>query len=151
MQVQDRLEIEELLEARLRELEADRIPRFEEELVLAGNEDPNLKALLVAARRERLEIRDALDQARSIHDAPWDQHLIEIGDAVELREVGSNEVGRYVIVPGGPGVRVDEDWISDRSPVGRAVVGARLGETIEVQTPAGPARHVVVHFERASR
>lgn len=151
MQVQDRLEIEKLLEARLRELEADRIPRFEEELVLAENEDPNLKALLVAARRERLEIRYALDQARSIHDAPWDQHVIEIGDAVELREVGSDEVDRYVIVPGGPGVRVDEDWISDRSPVGRAVVGARLGETIEVQTPSGTARHVVVHFERASR
>jgi transcription elongation factor GreA len=147
----DRVEIENLLEARLRELETDRIPRFEEELVLSGNEDPGVRALLDAARTERLDIRFALAEARTMHDGPWDQQLIEVGDAVEVCEIDSGEVDRYVLVPGGTRIRVDDGWISDRSPLGRAMVGARIGETVEVAAPGGCTRLVILNFERAGR
>jgi transcription elongation factor GreA len=151
MQDRDRLQIERLLEIRLRELEMERIPRFEHEVVLSGNEDPGARALLESARRERLEIRSALEEARRMYVTPWDEQLIEVGDAVEVREVDTEDVDRYVVVPAGRGVRIEDGWISDRSPLGRAVVGARIGETVEVEAPGGRTRHVILGFERANR
>jgi transcription elongation factor GreA len=52
-------------------------------------------------------------------------------------------------VTGGPGVRVDDAWISDRSPLGKALVGSRQGDVVEVQAPAGIIRYEIVDFTRA--
>jgi transcription elongation GreA/GreB family factor len=151
MQTRDGLGIEQLLEMRLRELDNERIPRFEQEVVLSGNEDPGARALLEGARRERFEVCSAIEVARRIDATPWDQELIEVGDAVDVREVDTDDVDRYVVVPTGSNVRAECGWISDRSPLGRAVVGASIGETVEVDAPAGRTRHVIIGFERAGR
>jgi transcription elongation factor GreA len=63
--------------------------------------------------------------------------------------VGSDDVQSYVLVTGGPGVRVDDAWISDRSPLGKALVGSRQGDVVEVQAPAGIIRYEIVDFTRA--
>jgi len=139
--------IEVPLESRLEALERQIIPELERDLALSDDELSH--ASLLAAQREVDDIRDALERARTASNEPWDEQQIEVGDVVEVRESGSDDVQAYVLVTGGPGVRVDDAWISDRSPLGKALVGSRRGEVVEVQAPAGPIRYEIVHFTRA--
>ncbi|MGC4043996.1 MAG: transcription elongation factor GreA [Armatimonas sp.] len=38
----------------------------------------------------------------------------------------------------------DEDRISDQSPIGRALMGHRVGDTVTVNTPSGTARYEIL-------
>ncbi|MGH2540768.1 MAG: GreA/GreB family elongation factor [Actinomycetota bacterium] len=139
--------IERPLTGRLHELESDLIPELERQL--AGDGDLAVEASLGAARREAEDIRDALERARQSQDAPWDEQQIEVGDEVEVREPGVGPAERYVLVWGGPGARIEEGWISDRSPLGSALIGSRRGEVVVVDAPMGPVRYEIVDFQRA--
>jgi transcription elongation factor GreA len=135
------------LESRLETLEREIIPQLE--LELAQSDDEATHATLLAAQREADDIREALERALAASNEPWDEQQIEVGDVVQVREVGSDDVQSYVLVTGGPGVRVDDAWISDRSPLGKALVGSRQGDVVEVQAPAGIIRYEIVDFTRA--
>ena len=144
----DRRPIEGTLEERLRRLEEEDLPRLEREA--AETEDAGVQAFLLSARRERDEIRDALSRARASSDDPWDEQRIEVGDVVEVRDDATGETERYVIVWSGAGVRIEDGWISDRSPLGAALVGSRRGDGVVVDAPAGRLRYTIVDFERAA-
>jgi transcription elongation factor GreA len=91
-----------------------------------------------------------LERARASSGDPWDEQEFELGDAVEVREAGSREVERFVLVGGGPGARIDARWISDRSPLGKALLGSRRGDVVEIRAPIGRIGYEVVDF-RARR
>lgn len=139
--------IERPLTGRLHELESDLIPELERQL--AGDGDLSVEASLAVARREAEDIRDALERARESQDDPWDEQQIEVGDEVEVRESGAGSADRYVLVWGGPGARIEEGWISDRSPLGSALIGSRRGDVVLVEAPAGQIRYEIVDFQRA--
>ena len=127
--------------ARLQDLEARQLPGLEAESA-AG--DVDAFALLKTLRRERDQLVDTLRD-----DAPegsWDPRRIEVGDAVAVREVGSDEEEQFLLVPAGVGSRVEDGWISDQSPLGAALVGAARGEVVEVTAPGGVRRYQVVDF-----
>ncbi|MBN2114081.1 MAG: GreA/GreB family elongation factor [Acidimicrobiia bacterium] len=52
-------------------------------------------------------------------------------------------------MPSGAGARAEAGWVTDESPLGRALVGAARGEVIEVVAPAGVRRYEVVDFRAA--
>ena len=139
--------IEVPLEGRLRVLESEIIPELERHL--SWSDDQLSHAALLAARREADDIRDALERARAASIVPSDEHEIELGDVVDVREAGSPELERFVLVAGGPGARVDARWISDRSPLGKSLIGSRRGDVVEVRAPAGRIRFEIVDFRRA--
>lgn len=66
-----------------------------------------------------------------------------LGCRVKLRELDSGSVAEYVLV--GP-VEADpaRNRISNESPLGKAVLGHRRGETVEVKAPIGVFRYEIV-------
>jgi transcription elongation factor GreA len=40
--------------------------------------------------------------------------------------------------------------ISNESPVGKALIGAKVGETVKVEVPAGVLKYKVLEIQRAS-
>jgi len=60
-----------------------------------------------------------------------------------VKDLGSGEQIAYTIV-GSLEADPDRDRISNESPVGRALLGRRVGETVEVVVPAGKIRYSVV-------
>jgi len=137
-------EVREEMEARLQDLETRQIPELEGGLTA---EDVDGYALLGALRRERDQLVDAL--GAEAEEGTWDPRRIEVGDAVTVREVGRNEVEEFLLVPAGVGTKVEDGWVSDRSPLGSALVGAARGEVIEVTAPGGVRRYLVVDFRAA--
>ena len=137
-------EVREEMEARLQDLETRQIPELEGGLTA---DDVDGYALLGALRREHDQLVDAL--RAEAEEGTWDPRRIEVGDAVALREVGRDEVEEFLLVPAGVGAKVEDRWVSDKSPLGSALVGAARGEVIEVAAPGGVRRYLVVDFRAA--
>jgi hypothetical protein len=137
-------EVREGMQARLEDLETRQIPELEGE---SAEGDVDAFALLKTLRRERDQLLDALrDDAE---EGTWDPRRIEVGDAVSVREVGRDEDEEFLLVPAEVGARVEDGWVSDKSPLGAALVGAARGEVVEVAAPAGVRRYRIVDFRAA--
>jgi transcription elongation factor GreA len=135
------------LEGRLRQLEEERVPLLERELAESG--DPLIQAALRAATREVTVVRHALATATSLADEPHDPTVIELGDTVTVRRSGSGEHERFTLT-GELEARLDESWISVRSPLGSALLGSRAGESVDAKTPGGVVTYEVLAIARLS-
>jgi transcription elongation factor GreA len=116
-----------------------------EQAVAAAKADASALADLRSARAELLEVMEALRRVEV--GEGHDPNVVEMGDTVTVREQGSSETERYMIV-GPVEARVDDSWISTESPLGAALLGRRAGQTITVDVPAGSLRYTVVSIER---
>jgi transcription elongation GreA/GreB family factor len=135
------------LEERLHQLEVERIPRLERELAEFG--DPLIEPALRARIRELADVRRALATATPLEDEPHDPTVVELGDTVTVRRVGSSERERLTLV-GELEARLNESWISVESPLGFALLGNRTGESVDTKTPEGPVSYEVLAIERLS-
>jgi len=71
---------------------------------------------------------------------------IGIGDSITLRDLEAGEEACYTIVSPRE-VDLGLGKISNASPLGKAIVGQSVGQTVEVETPAGKLRYQIT--ERA--
>jgi transcription elongation factor GreA len=68
------------------------------------------------------------------NDGPTDE--VRIGSEVTIREDGSDEDESYMIV-GAAEANPREGKISQKSPIGQALLGRKIGDKVKVQTPSG--------------
>ena len=87
---------------------------------------------------DNAEIVDNID-----HDAPKD--TVTLSSSVTVREEDGFEE-RYTIV-GSQEANPREGKISDDSPVGRALIGHRAGDSVSVDAPAGSFRFEILSVE----
>lgn len=94
-----------------------------------------------------LEIEGILDNARVIKDDEIDLSEAAIGSSVLIEDVERGEEMRLRLVSAAE-ARGDAGCISDQSPVGRAILGQKVGEIVEVQVPSGVLKYRILHIER---
>jgi len=140
-------ELEHLKKVKRKEV-AERIKLSKEFGDLSENaeyEDAKNEQAFVEGRILQLELM--LRNARVIdnHDAPADQVIV--GSKVKVKDLGSGEEIAYRIV-GSAEADPDHDKISNESPVGKALLGRRKGETFEVTVPAGKLRYSVLQINQ---
>jgi transcription elongation factor GreA len=82
------------------------------------------------------QIEDRLINARVIDTSDVDTSVVSIGSVVRLRDVDAKETVEYYIVGSAEANPADRK-LSNESPVGRAILGRKKGETVEVTTPRG--------------
>ena len=70
-----------------------------------------------------------------IDTAEVDTSVVSIGSVVRLRDVDAKETLEYHITA--PPRRTRSSGSSNESPVGKAIMGHKKGETVEVTTPRG--------------
>ncbi len=68
---------------------------------------------------------------------------IRIGSTVVIREAGTDDDEEYMIV-GTAEANPRERKISQKSPIGSALLGKKIGRKVEVETPDGPIRFEIV-------
>ncbi len=82
------------------------------------------------------EIENILKNAEVVTEEDGDQDAINIGCTVKLLDVEFDEKLEYRIV-GSTEADVLNNKISNESPVGVALIGSKVGDTIKVETPTG--------------
>ena len=71
---------------------------------------------------------------------------VSIGSTVVIRDVEFDEVETYMIV-GSTEADPDASKISDESPVGAALIGKTVGDTVEVHAPAGVLQYEILEIK----
>ena len=99
------------------------------ELEAAKNEQA-----FVEGRIKELEI--LLATARVVDEKEIDKEVIQVGNKVTLQEEGSREKEEYEIV-GVAEADPKAGKISNESPVGKALLGKRVGDKVQVEAPGG--------------
>jgi len=113
-------------------------------------DDPELRTDSVngyqRAARELASLRSCLDSAGAIEDIPDDPRVVELGDTVAIRlHDGTEET--YIIVHAVE-ARVADQRISTESPLGRALLGHHVGDTVEVPVPNGSYGCMILSADR---
>ena len=98
----------------------------------------------IEARIEELE--DMLKHAETVEESQ-DTDTVGIGCKVTILDVEFEEEMEYQIV-GSTEANSLAGKISNESPVGSALIGSKVGDTVNVETPAGVYPYKVLHIQR---
>jgi transcription elongation factor GreA len=82
------------------------------------------------------QLEERLIAARVIDKKEISDDVVSVGSRVRLRDVTARETVEYHIV-GSAEANPAEQKLSNESPVGKAILGRKKGETVEVATPRG--------------
>ena len=99
----------------------------------------------IAARIEVIE--KILKNAEVIDDSDVDTNKISIGCTVKLKDLEFDEEIEYKIV-GSSEANSLKGKISNESPVGKALIGAKKGQTVSVETQAGVFKYKVLAIDK---
>src|SRR5678815_4952668 len=129
-------EIEFLSNEKRREV-AERIRTAREFGDIAENseyDDAKNEQAMLEHRIATLEER--LTSARIVNKKEIPTGVVAVGTKVRLRDIDAAETTEYHIV-GSAEANPAEQKLSNESPVGKAIMGHKKGETVEVATPRG--------------
>ena len=88
------------------------------------------------------ELENKVRYAKIIDEKDIDTKTVQIGNTVTLYDVEFDEEVEYTIV-GSTEVNLAENKISNESPIGKALLGAKKGATVEVNAPAGIIKYEI--------
>ena len=103
----------------------------------AEYDDAKNEQALLEHRIARL--KEQLRSARVIDPKDIDTAVVSVGTRVKVKDVDHGDVDTYQIV-GSAEADPANSRLSNESPVGRALIGHKKGETVEVAAPAGAIR-----------
>ena len=109
-------------------------------LIIAGIEQAENEALIA-------ELENKVRYAKIIDESEIDTKTVQVGNTVKLLDVEFNEEVSYTIV-GSTEVDLAQNRISNESPMGKALLGAKKNQTIEVQAPAGVIKYKVLSITK---
>ncbi|HKV70383.1 MAG TPA: transcription elongation factor GreA [Gemmatimonadales bacterium] len=93
-----------------------------------------------------LTLEGMLRNAKVIDNHEVRSDVVTVGSTVRLTDEGGEDL-TYTIV-GSPEADPLHDRISNESPVGRALLGRRRGDTVTVKAPAGTIRYTIKAIKR---
>ena len=94
------------------------------------------------------QLEERLANARVIDTGDVDTSVVSLGSRVRLKDVDANETVEYHIV-GSAEANPAEQKLSNESPVGKAILGRKKGETVEVAAPRGSLKFKILDIKAA--
>lgn len=94
-----------------------------------------------------LELEKMIRNAKVIEDDVQQEGVISVGSLVKVRDIEFDEISEYRLVGT---VEADpmNNRISNESPVGRALLGHKAGETVNVEVPAGVIKMEILEISK---
>ena len=95
---------------------------------------------------EIAQLERLLSRAKVIDRADLPADEVNLGTTVEIQEIVSKRKHTVTIV-GTNEADIEKGKISNESPIGRAILQQKKGETVEVKTPNGLFRYKIVKIK----
>jgi transcription elongation factor GreA len=135
--------LEHLSTARRREV-AERIKEAREFGDISENSEyDDAKNEQMMLEKQIAEIEERLRSARVIDEAEVSTDVVGVGSTVHVKDQKTDKSAKYKIV-GSAEADPSEQKLSNESPVGKALLGRKRGDTVKVPVPRGPARQLKV-------
>ncbi len=120
----------------------------------AADKDFRENAPLAAAREERgfvegriKELQETLKSTVILEEKKKPTLKTGVGDTIVLTDLSSGGEYRYIIVDPRE-VDASRGKISIASPIGKALIGRRSGDTVEINAPVGKLRYQIKQIDR---
>ena len=141
-------EIEYLSTEKRREV-ADRIRHAREFGDITENaeyDDAKNEQAMLEHRIATLE--DRLRAARILEKKDIAKDFVSVGSLVRLKDIAANKTFEYTIV-GSAEANPSENKLSNESPVGKAIIGRKKGEVVDVAAPRGALKFKIIAIKAA--
>ncbi len=93
------------------------------------------------------ELENKLRYAKIIDESEIDTKTVQVGNIVKVLDMEFNEEVSYTIV-GSTEVDLSQNKISNESPIGAALMGAKKGQIVDVQAPAGVMQYKIISITK---
>ena len=93
------------------------------------------------------ELENKLRYARIIDESEIDTKTVQVGNKVKILDMEYDEELEYTIV-GSTEVDLSQNKISNESPIGAALLGAKKNQVVEAETPGGVAKYKVLAIKK---
>ena len=141
----------EELKARIEHLRGDRRREVAERIkearefgdIAENSEYDDAKNEQAMLEKQIAELEEKLRNARVIDEKDVDTDVVNVGVVVHVKDQKTDKSTKYTIV-GAPEANPAEMKLSNESPVGKALIGHKRGETVSVPVPRGPARKLKI-------
>ena len=94
-----------------------------------------------------MKLENMIRRAVIIDESSIDVNVVTIGSIVKVKDLEFEQDDEYTIV-GSAEADPYDGKISNESPVGKALLGRRTGDTVEVQVPDGTAKFEILEIRR---
>ena len=93
------------------------------------------------------ELENKLRYAKIIDESEIDTKTVQVGNKVKVLDMEFDEEVEYTIV-GSTEVDLSQNKISNESPIGAALLGAKKNQVVEAQTPGGVAKFKILAIKK---
>lgn len=94
-----------------------------------------------------IDLENKVRYAKIIDESEIDTKTVQVGNIVKLFDMEFEEEETYTIV-GSTEVDLSQNKISNESPIGSALMGAKKNQVIEVQAPAGIMKYKILSITK---
>ncbi len=91
-----------------------------------------------------IELEKLLKNAVVI-ETPSEENIVRVGSIIEVKSNNGSEIFNIV---GSAEAKPQEGKISNESPLGRAFLGRKIGDEIEVKSPGGITKYKIIKIEK---
>ena len=93
------------------------------------------------------ELENNIRYAKIIDEKDIDTETVQVGNIVRVLDMEFDEKIDYTIV-GSTEVNLAENKISNESPLGKALLGAKKNRVVEVEAPAGVMKYKILSIKK---
>ena len=93
------------------------------------------------------ELENKLRYAKIIDESEIDTKTVQVGNKVKVLDMEFEEEVEYTIV-GSTEVDLSQNRISNESPIGAALLGAKKNQVVEAQTPGGVVKFKILAIKK---
>lgn len=112
-----------------------------------NSEYDEAKSAQAANENKIAELENKLRYARIIDESEIDTKTVQVGNIVTIHDEEFDEDLIYTIV-GSTEVDLAQNKISNESPMGAALLGAKKGQTVSVEAPAGVMKYKILAIKK---
>lgn len=95
-----------------------------------------------------LTLENMIRNAKVIEDSEANKDVVSLGNKVKIEDVEAGETEEYTVVGTTEADPMAEPpRISNESPVGKAILGHKVGEVVKVRTPMGELDYKIVSID----
>ena len=112
-----------------------------------NSEYDEAKGAQAANEAKIAELGNKIRYAKIIDESEIDTKTVQVGNTVKILDMEFDEKIEYTIV-GSTEVNLAENKISNESPLGAALLGARKNHVVEVNAPAGIMKYKILSIKK---
>ena len=94
-----------------------------------------------------IELENKVRHAKIIDESEIDTKTVQVGNTVKLFDMEFEEEVSYTIV-GSTEVDLAQSKISNESPLGKALLGAKKNQIVDVQAPSGVTQYKILSITK---